>query len=185
MRLRLGRFKLFPVPYQATMTGKASKATKGFTLIELLVVIAIIALLSSVVLSSLNTARAKARDATRLRDFRELRSALALYASDNDGVYPNTASAWWGNCSSFGSRPTTGATGYVPNLAPTYIRELPLDPNPIGSTGCYLYRSNGVDYMLLAYQTVETYTATTNQWKRPIASAGHDFAFYTPGASTW
>lgn len=53
--------------------------TGGFTLIELLVVVSIIGLLASVVMTSLNSARAKARDARRRADTTQVRTALELY----------------------------------------------------------------------------------------------------------
>jgi prepilin-type N-terminal cleavage/methylation domain-containing protein len=63
---------------------------QGFTLIELLVVVAIISLLSSVVLASLNGARAKARDARRIADIHQMRLALELYFDSNNN-YPGEA----------------------------------------------------------------------------------------------
>lgn len=61
---------------------------RGFTLIELLVVISIIGLLSSVVLASLSTARASARDSERIAAVKQIQNALELYAIDNGGRYP-------------------------------------------------------------------------------------------------
>jgi prepilin-type N-terminal cleavage/methylation domain-containing protein len=61
---------------------------KGFTFIELLVVISIIGLLSSVVLTALNDARAKARDAARIQTITEYKKAILL-AYDENGEYPN------------------------------------------------------------------------------------------------
>lgn len=161
---------------------------RGFTLIELLVVIAIIGVLSSVVLASLNAARGKARDSKRLSDLTSVRTALEIYANDNGGRYPVTGGSnpWWGICTAFGSRDTSGPNGWVPNLAPTYIPALPTDPKPIGSTGCYIYQSDGQDYILLAFQTVETYTVSTNRWLRPSQpTLAYQFAFYTAGAASW
>lgn len=51
-------------------------AQTGFTLIELLVVIAIIGILTSVVLASLSTSRAKSRDAKRISDLAQIQLAL-------------------------------------------------------------------------------------------------------------
>jgi len=63
------------------------KKQKGFTLIELLVVIAIIILLASISIIALNNQQAKARDARRSSDIRQIRTALEFYASD-EGQYP-------------------------------------------------------------------------------------------------
>ncbi|HLD20277.1 MAG TPA: type II secretion system protein [Patescibacteria group bacterium] len=63
-----------------------NKKMKAFTLIELLVVISIIALLSSIAVASLNTTRAKARDAKRVADLKNIFTALELYY-DKYGQY--------------------------------------------------------------------------------------------------
>ncbi len=57
---------------------------KGFTLIELLIVIAIVAVLSVVVILTLNPAQllAQARDSTRISDMATLKSAISLYLAD-------------------------------------------------------------------------------------------------------
>lgn len=123
---------------------------RGFTLIELLVVIAIIGVLSSVVLSSLNSARQKARDAQRVSNLTEVRTALEMYYHDN-GSYPNSGVATWGRteCSLY-SDPLV-ANDVIPGLVPVYISSFPSDPSmdKANSTSCYIYKSTGTDYILL------------------------------------
>jgi type II secretion system protein G len=70
---------------------RISETKKGFTLLELLIVITIIGILSSIVLVSLNTSRAKSRDANRAAQMREYTKALELYYADHN-QYPDDGS---------------------------------------------------------------------------------------------
>jgi len=137
------------------------KNKSGFTLIELLVVISIIGLLASVVLVSLNSARAKSRDAQRKATLRQLKTALELYYDSNNNQYPNTGSVWYS--SEIGDLNPNGPGNngvWIPSLAPTFVGSLPKDP--LGGTSVlapctvdgykrsYHYRSDGNDYKLVA-----------------------------------
>ncbi len=98
----------------------------GFTLIELLVVIAIIGILASIVLASMGTARAKARDAKRIADIKNIQLALETYYTDNL-KYP--ANIYTGGSS----------------LSPNYMQTVPYDPSATticsgtSNTDCYFY----------------------------------------------
>lgn len=106
---------------------------KGFTLIELLVVVAIIGMLSSVVLSSLNTARANARDARRQADLRQIQTALELYYNVNNS-YPGEVAcdtskgSGTGNCAAYTGDDWDESSQIHSALVPDYIPDLPVDP---------------------------------------------------------
>ena len=108
------------------------KSSRGFTLVELLVVIAIISILATLLLLQLGVARAKARDAKRIADINQVRSALELYFDDN-GSY------------------LIGPT--MTTLKPTYLINIPKDPlaanctddylgTDVGGVNCYGYAWN-------------------------------------------
>lgn len=128
---------------------------QGFTLIELLVVIAIIGILASVVLASLNSAREKARDASRAAQVQEFAKALEIYFLDN-GSYPCSQSG----CSSSGVTNLRNSSGPGAELVSGgYISTIPEDPVYSSSVSCngsgsgYCYCSTGGDSYVLTVNT--------------------------------
>jgi len=93
---------------------------RGFTLIELLVVIAIIAILAAILFPVFAQAKLAAKKTMVLSDFRQIGTAMVMYASDNDGRYARTQTSdtpgtpgyisWW-------------STGYYEEALNVYIRD--------------------------------------------------------------
>jgi len=119
------------------------KSKKGFTLIELLVVVAIMGLLATLAITALNTARARARDARRVADIRQIQAALELYFMD-EAAYPTLTGSpadfaeFEGQC--------LDSTGFAESCSGTvYMGEIPANPNPRTDGGCedvgYTYTS--------------------------------------------
>lgn len=174
-------------------------SARGFTLIELLVVIAIIGMLSSVVLASLNSARAKSRDARRLADMKQIQIALELYY-DTNGGYPNYW-PWRSQCVGWG---THTPANVIPGLTPTYLPSMPSDPGMIvaSNVNCYIYISNGTDYKFLDYNLssdsnpagfpsmIDPSRNIGQSFQSPSPCAGategtRAFAIFSPGGRCW
>ena len=161
------------------MTDKKHNA--GFTLIELMVVMGIIAILSSVVISTLSAARIRSQDLIRVQNLVTLRNALELYYADNK-EYPKTfesASAFnvLGECANPGA--------YIPNLTPKYIAVLPTDPtlNCGSATYSFRYASNGTDYKLITHPVQNSFPA----FKEFPANAGWNghYGVWSQNAVNW
>ncbi len=132
------------------------KNTRGFTLIELLVVVAIIAMLASIVLASLSSARSKARDADRIAQMKQIATALELYYNDNTH-YPLSTPTCNPGLNQYNdnwcrdSTDNSGATAipnWIPGLQP-YI-SAPRNPQPYAPGGWpFHYYSDGQRYWLM------------------------------------
>lgn len=139
------------------------RQTQGFTLIELLVVISIIALLVSILLPALGSARASALSLQCMNQQRQIHLAQTMYAESFNGWFP----------------PSTGPAataindnyGYWPNnYLLSYLSDLPYPHSPYPDIpqsniyACPVYRDQGVDlnnHYFVGYDSRFSHVAVT------------------------
>ncbi|HEY0980314.1 MAG TPA: type II secretion system protein [Candidatus Paceibacterota bacterium] len=122
-----------------------SNASRGFTLIELLVVIAVIGILASVVMTSLNSARGKARDAQRAATIREIQKGLEFYY-DKYGYYPHETENECVGTEGY----TTVNNNFMQSLVTEgFLPAYPKDPNNVNCNVQYgVYNANNQSYIV-------------------------------------
>jgi prepilin-type N-terminal cleavage/methylation domain-containing protein/prepilin-type processing-associated H-X9-DG protein len=98
---------------------KVANKVDGFTLMELVVVMAIIAILASLLVPALGTARERARSSDCLGNQRQILVAFALWSNDNDGWVPHitwqTAMSGYGIKWDSASGPSAGGVLHCPS----------------------------------------------------------------------
>ena len=149
-----------------------SKRCSAFTLIELLVVISIIGILATLLLANFNSARARARDAQRISDMKNMQTALRMYYNDAE-VYPgdNSTNRLLAACGAGGTESCVWGTDIFQSTSgQTYIAQLPGDPDEDPAREYRYDQISADDFYLLAclenksndacYDTGDTYLDT-------------------------
>lgn len=144
--------------------------TTGFTIVELLIVIAVIAILASIVMVTYNGVQDRARSARVLSDMKSMEDLVEAYASQNGGTYPKTTENLKANWKSIDVETDDNCANgssvedWIPGIGEKLPQSDASAPTGAdGKKGCYLYASNGTQYVISAWnmlaspQTSEMY----------------------------
>ncbi len=113
----------------------------GFTLIELLIVISIIAVLASIGILTFSGAQAKARDASRKSDIKNIQNALRLYFNDYGGYPTSSASLVMMACGAGCNQTCSWNTSWTCGNQ-TYMNLIPKDPKGVDYHYTYVDKDN-------------------------------------------
>jgi prepilin-type N-terminal cleavage/methylation domain-containing protein len=104
---------------------------EGFTLIEILVAATIIAILSVIGVVSYTRINMRSRDAKRISDLEQVRSALEMYRTDK-GFYPGSSTEF---------NPLSTDLAVLVSSDPAYMPAIPTDPKSTSTTTIPYYYS--------------------------------------------
>lgn len=153
---------------------KSNGHQSGFTVAELLAVIVVIGILTTVSYISYGGVQQRAKNLVRQDDLDRVESMLESYSFSHNGAYPATTSNTTANWKSIDVRTDancfngTSQSDWVPGFAslPQSVPNTGENAGVGGSSGCYLYASNGVDYVLSAWNMLSVPQTTKPFYRR-------------------
>lgn len=141
----------------------------GFTLIELLVVIAIIAILASLLLPALASAKEKGKQAYCMNSLKQLSLAMTMYEDDNDG-YLHHLSVESNNGTQYNVAPNHGMWYTNPRMKAA--RKMITDPNaPLAYWGVAYIKYAGGNTRLWRCPSAKT----SDEWRESGFNYGAEF----------
>lgn len=173
----LGFYQYFELPIQKWLRVCFKTTHPYFTLrISALFVIFI----TSIFLIYISSSPIRITD-IRITDLDNIHHALQKYRTDNNS-YPLARDGL-----TIANVNSENYEKWIPGLAPTYLKAVPLDPRSDRSINrYYLYISDGIDYKIVAHGADDI--ATVLQSRPELVDPrrpGHAYGFWTPGAAQW
>ena len=141
-------------------------SARGFTIVELLIVIVIIGILAAIVIVAYNGIQESARRNVKISDMKSVQRLVEAYNAQN-GAYPATTNKLKANWHAVDVRTDDNCTNgssqadWIPGLT-----KLPQSNQGSGAgvddvVGCYLYVSNGQEYVISAWNMISTPQTST------------------------
>ena len=136
---------------------------KGFTIVELLIVIVVIAILAAITIVAFNGIQTRAFNSRVQSDIKNVQKLVEAYNALN-GNYPST-----GGLSTIRTDDNcTGGTSqvdWVPGVTET-LPQSAANSGISGARGCYMYSSDGVSYVLSAWNALNGGPQTSTMYRR-------------------
>lgn len=137
--------------------------TKGFTIVELLIVIVIIGILAAITIVAYNGIQNRAFNARVQSDIKNVQKIVENYNAIN-GSYPST-----GGLSTVRTDANCTGGSQQADWIPSVAESLPQSSanSGIGSQrGCYMYSSNGTEYIVTAWNAINGGPQTSTMYRR-------------------
>ena len=153
---------------------KRGQNKQGFTIVELLIVIVVIAILAAITIVAYNGIQARAKNGNTQSTIAQLKKLVETYNAQT-GTYPSTGSLNSvysdANCPYAADSDGQKTANWIPGIAAVSTAPLPQSDFGAGgrtgaSAGCYLYASDGVSYILTAWNAKSGGPSTDGQYRR-------------------